>query len=156
MEEFSLTQEEVARTLGRSRSALANKLRLLELPDEVRQAVMENRLSEGHARALLGLEDKGTQSELGGRIWREKLTVREVEQIVAGAQPVEKNGAARAAKRKDPDVRRLEEDLQRTLGRRVLIEARRKNKGWLRLEFYSIDDLQRLLNDLKKNNSHKK
>lgn len=150
MEEFSVTQEEVARALGRSRPAVANKLRLLELPEAVRQAVMDGQLSEGHARALLGISERDRQAELSRRILREKLTVREVEKIVADWQSAARDGRVAPAKKKNADIRHLEEELQRTLGRRVEIQSRGKTKGWMRLEFYSIDDLQALIHHLKK------
>lgn len=148
MAEFSLTQEDVARTLGRSRSAVANRLRLLDLPGPVREAVMEGQLSEGHARALLGLAEKD-QTELGERILREKLTVRDVERIVADWQTATRDGRVRPAKRKNADVRHLEEELQRSLGRRVQIQSQGKSRGWVRLEFYSVDDLQTLIQQLR-------
>ncbi|HRY28789.1 MAG TPA: ParB/RepB/Spo0J family partition protein [Elusimicrobiota bacterium] len=150
MSEFSLTQEEVAHALGRSRSAVANKLRLLELPEDIRQAIMVGQLSEGHARTLLGIEERSRQTELSRRILREHLTVRDVEKIVADWQSAHHEGRVKTTKRKDPDVRQLEEDLQRTLGRKVEIQTRGKKKGWLRLAFYSLDDLQLLIRHLKK------
>jgi ParB family transcriptional regulator, chromosome partitioning protein len=150
MKEFSVTQEDVARALGRSRSAVANKLRLLELPDVLRQALAGGQLSEGHARALLGADTADRRQELGERILREKLTVREVEKLVADWQSALKDKTVRPARRKNADVRILEEDLQKTLGRRVEVQARGRDKGWIRLAFYSVDDLQTLLKQLRK------
>jgi ParB family transcriptional regulator, chromosome partitioning protein len=150
MTEHSLTQEEVARALGRSRPAVANKLRLLELPEDVRRAVIEGRLSEGHARAILGVEDAARRSELGRRVVSGHMTVREVETLVADWASARREGRVKLAKKKDADVRHLEEDLQKSLGRRVELQAKGKSKGWLRLEFYSLDDLDRLIKALKK------
>jgi ParB family transcriptional regulator, chromosome partitioning protein len=149
MDEFSVTQEELARALGRSRSAVANKLRLLELPEEVRKALLEGALTEGHARALLGIPQKDAQEEMGRRIVKEHLTVREVEKIASNWVDAVREGRVRTVSKKHPDIRHLEEDLQRAMGRRVLIQARSRNKGWLKLEFYSVDDLQALLGHLK-------
>lgn len=149
MQEFSATQEEVARALGRSRPAVANKLRLLELPEAVRQALRDGQITEGHARALLGLSDADRQAELGQRVLREKLTVRDVERLVTDWQAAKRDGTVRPAKRKDPDLRHLEEELQKSLGRRVEIQARGQKKGWLRLAFYSVDDLDALVAQLK-------
>ena len=149
MTAFSLTQEEAARVLGKSRPAVANKLRLLELPEDVRRALEEGSLTEGHARALLGLADPAGRTEMARRILAEHLTVRDVERLVTDWQSAQGSGRVKAPNRKNPDVRHMEEDLQRLLGRRVSIDARGRQKGWVRLEFYSIDDLQRLLHVLK-------
>lgn len=149
MDEVGLTQEELARRLGKSRSALANRLRLLELPQMLRNALMEGLISEGHARALLGLSDRVQQEEIGKRVVQEKLTVRDVEKLVMDWAGAARSGRVKPARRKNADVRHLEEDLQRTLSRRVVIDARAKNKGWVRLEFYSLDDLDTLVARLK-------
>jgi ParB family chromosome partitioning protein len=129
---------------------VANRLRLLDLPEDIKQSVRKGDLSEGHARALLGLPEKGALSQVGRRILDEKLTVREVEKIVADWSTASREGHLRPSSRKDPHVRHLEEDLQRALGRRVNIQTHGKKKGWVKLEFYSIDDLQILLRRLKK------
>lgn len=149
MDEVGLTQEELARRLGKSRSALANRLRLLELPQMLRNALMEGLITEGHARALLGLSDRVQQEELGKRVVQEKLTVRDVEKLVMDWAGAARAGRVKTPRRKNADVRHLEEDLQRTLSRRVVIDARAKNKGWVRLEFYSLDDLDTLVARLK-------
>lgn len=149
MDEVGLTQEELARRLGKSRSALANRLRLLELPQMLRNALLEGLITEGHARALLGLADRTQQEELGKRVVQEKLTVRDVEKLVLDWASAARTGRVKTPRRKNADVRHLEEDLQRTLSRRVVIDARAKNKGWVRLEFYSLDDLDSLVARLK-------
>jgi ParB family chromosome partitioning protein len=150
MQAFSLTQEEAARVLGKSRSAVANKLRLLELPEDVRRALAEGDITEGHARALLGLEGDDGRAELARRVLAEKLTVRDVERLVADWRTAAATGRVRPSRRKNPDVRHMEEDLQRALGRRVSVDAKGKQKGWIKLEFYSLDDLEALLKLLKK------
>lgn len=149
MDEAGLTQEEAAKRLGKSRSAVANKIRLLELPQMIRNALIEDLLSEGHARALLGVADRVQQEELGKRVVQEKLTVREVEALVSALANGPAAGRGVPAKKKDSDVRHIEEDLQRILGRRVVINARGKTRGWLRLDFYSIDDLDVIVQQLR-------
>jgi ParB family chromosome partitioning protein len=149
MDEVGMTQEDAAKRLGKSRSAVANKLRLLELPQMLRNALIEDLLSEGHARALLGVSDREQQEELGKRVVQERLTVREVESLVAALGARSSVVRDRSEKKKDSDVRHVEEDLQRTLGRRVVINARGKTRGWVRLDFYSIDDLDVLVQQLK-------
>jgi hypothetical protein len=124
-------------------------LRLLELPQMLRNALLEGLITEGHARALLGLADRTQQEELGKRVVQEKLTVRDVEKLVLDWASAARTGRVKTPRRKNADVRHLEEDLQRTLSRRVVIDARAKNKGWVRLEFYSLDDLDSLVARLK-------
>jgi ParB family transcriptional regulator, chromosome partitioning protein len=148
LNEFEVTQEELARALGKSRPALANKIRLLDLPEPLRRALRDGALSEGHARALLGVSDAARQEELGLRIAREKLTVRDVEKIVLDWQTASRSGRIRRAKHKSADVRHVEEELQKALGRRVEVHARGK-KGWVKLSFYSLDDLQALIHQIK-------
>ncbi len=155
MDEAGHTQEEMAKRLGKSRSSVANKLRLLELSQMIRNALMEGLLTEGHARALLGLEGKQDQEELAKRVVQEKLNVREVERIVNTWTGAARPGAPRGAKRKNPDERHLEEELQRHLGRRVVIDSRGKDKGWIRLEFYSVSDLEVLSQQLRGRGHHK-
>jgi len=149
MGEFSVTQEELAQALGRSRSAIANKLRLLDLPPELRNSVLENRLSEGHARALLGISEATRQVEMGQRIEQQKLTVREVEKIVADWQSIKRQGRLRGKRKVNPNLQTLATDLQRTFSRRVEIQQINSKKGWVRLAFYSSDDFQVLINQLK-------
>ena len=150
MADHSLTQEEAARVLGKSRPAVANKLRLLDLPEDVLRAVEEGALTEGHARALLGLEDAGGREEMARRILMERLTVRDVEKLVTDWRSARGTGRVKTVHRKNPDVRHMEEELQRHLGRRVSIESRGRHKGWVKLEFYSLDDLEVLLKHLKR------
>ncbi|HNA60438.1 MAG TPA: ParB/RepB/Spo0J family partition protein [Elusimicrobiota bacterium] len=153
MDEAGLTQEDMAKRLGKSRSGIANKLRLLELSQMIRNALMEGLLTEGHARALLGLEGKQLQEDLAKRVVQEKLNVRDVERLVAEWSAAPER--PRPAKRKNPDVRVLEEELQRHLGRRVVVDSRGKDKGWVRLEFYSVNDLEVLTQQLRGRGHHK-
>jgi hypothetical protein len=142
MDEAGLTQEEVARRLGKSRSAVANKIRLLDLPQMLRNALIEELLSEGHARALVGRHRPGWQEELGKRVVHEKLTVRDVEALACQA-PVEKGFLARPVvpKEKIRMCATSKKNCSGILGRRVVINSRGNTKGWVRLDFYSIDDL---------------
>jgi ParB family chromosome partitioning protein len=150
MDDYAVTQEEVARALGKSRPAVANKLRLLDLPEDALKALEDGLLTEGHARALLGVEDVAGREEMARRILAERLTVRDVEKLVLDWKSARGSGRVRTPKRKNPDVRHVEEELQRHLGRRVGIESRGRQKGWVKLEFYSLDDLDILLKHLKK------
>lgn len=146
MDAFAVTQEDMARALGRSRSAVANKLRLLDLPEEFKAALRAGRLTEGHARALLGISDPTQRLEAGRRILVENLTVRDVENLGANRYSSRKS-SPRAEK--DADARRWEEELQKDLSRKVELQIRGKNKGWVRLAFYSFEDLDVLVRTLK-------
>lgn len=138
-EEFGLTQEEVARRVGRERSTIANALRLLRLPREARELLASGGLDAGHARALLSLERVEDQLALAREVARRGLSVREVERRTAALRA----GRGRPEKRRDPNTRAAEERLRAALGVRVKI-ARRGKAGALRIEFRNEAELQRL------------
>jgi ParB family chromosome partitioning protein len=138
--ELGLTQEEIARRVGRDRTTIANTLRLLRLPHELRELVGRGALDAGHARALLALEAAEDQLALGREAARKGLSVREVERRVALMRAPR---GGRAGARKDPNTAAAEERLRRTLGTRV--EIRRRGKGGaIRLLFKSEAELQRI------------
>ena len=138
--EFELTQEEVAQRTGKDRSTVANFLRLLKLPEEVQQMVLDDQLSMGHARAILAMEGANEQRRLAEQTVKFGWSVRQVENMVAVSkapvQPKEK-------KRVDPNVRAATETLERSLGTRVRIVEKGK-KGRIEIEYYSQEELQRL------------
>ncbi len=138
-EELRLTQEEIARRVGRERSTIANTLRLLRLPREARELLAAGKLDAGHARALLSLERVEDQLALARAVAKHGLSVREVERRAAAL----KDGGARPEKRRDPNTRAAEERLRIALGTRVRI-TRRGKRGSLRIEFQGEAELQRL------------
>jgi len=142
IERVGLTQEELAARLGRSRSAVANALRLLALPQRALAALRSGRITAGHARAILSLPDERDRLGLLEEILRKDLSVRQAEALArqgGGAK-------ARPVRSKDPDVRALEERLSRRLGTRVTVApGRRKGSGRLTIEFRTLDDLDRIL-----------
>ena len=140
IQEFGLTHQNVAETLGRSRASVTNLLRLLELAPPVRELLAEGRIDMGHARALLALP-VARQLDLAREAAQRKLTVREVEQRVAAAL---KPAAARRP-RVDRDVARLEEEWSQRLGTTVQIKPRGKRGGKLVLVYRSLDELDQLL-----------
>ncbi len=139
-DEFHLTQEEIARRVGRERSTIANTLRLLRLPRELRELVAQGRLDAGHARALLALERAEDELELGREAARKGLSVREVERRVALLRAPRKPAAGA---RKDANTRAAEERLRAALGARVAI-ARRGPRGEIRVAFAGESELNRL------------
>jgi ParB family transcriptional regulator, chromosome partitioning protein len=149
--EFDYTHEQAAQAIGRSRSATSNLLRLLNLAAPVQQMLMAGQLDMGHARALLVLDD-ASQLALGHKIVVDGLSVREAEALVGRhhQQPARTNGAGRRAARRDRDVERLEEELSDALGAVVQVHADAKGRGQLRIRFTSFDQLDGILERLKR------
>lgn len=146
IDEFAISQSEVARLIGRDRSTVANALRLFKLPDEVRAMVDDGRLSEGHARALLGVAEPAALLALARAAIAGGWSVREIEARVRGDRPTGKaRAAASPAKAAVPAAKRVEEALRKHLGTDVRIALRRRGRGTLTVSFYSNDDLARLL-----------
>ena len=142
-DEFHLTQEEIAKRVGKERSTIANALRLLKLPDSVKQLVANGQLSMGHARALLAVSDRKKLETLAQRVVRQGLNVRQTEALVTGApQKVEKKETL-----KDVFTRDAEEKLTRSLSTRVQIDRKRRG-GIIRITFSSEDELIRLHDEL--------
>ena len=145
MKTFGLTQDEAARSVGRSRPAVANALRLLKLPKSIQSLVADGSLSAGHARALLPLEQEKRQKEAAAQIIRQQLSVRQTEALV------KRMLKPPAAAVRDPlavdYVRECETALTRRLGRKTTIHTGKK-KGKIELEYYGDDDLQRLIEAL--------
>jgi ParB family transcriptional regulator, chromosome partitioning protein len=150
-ETFNLTQEDIARRVGKARASVANALRLLELPEKVRQHVVEGRLSPGHAKALLGLEIPREQELLAGRIIDEGMSVRTAERIVARLRRGPRKARAEKADIPADHLKYLLDQLHQRLGTAVRITPSRtlangkKMKGRLEVDFYSSDDLDRIL-----------
>ena len=144
-EECHLTQEEVATRVGKNRTTVANTLRLLKLPADVQKCLLADEITMGHARALLGLENRTEQAELCKQIVKKGLSVRKVEELVKKRYE-EKRESAPA--RKSHDLAAAESIMQRILGTKVNIN-RRQHKGKIEIEFYSTDDLNRILELLK-------
>jgi len=145
IQEFSLTQQDVAAAVGRDRSTVANALRLLRLPDAVLTMIHEGHLSVGHARALLALEDLRQVTILARDAVAQGWSVREVEDRVRGGRAPERRPRLKRGMAPAPEVRRVEDALRRRLGTDVRLSLRAKGKGQLHISFYSNDDLARLL-----------
>lgn len=148
VEDFGLTQEEVARRVGRSRSAVANVLRLFQLPPQVQRAIGEGKLSAGHAKALLSTPDRGFQESLAARIVSEGLTVRETEERIRrhneeGDSEAKGDPAPRAPKLRPPGLLELEDVLSNQLDTRVKIDMGPK-RGRVVIDFADLQDLERI------------
>ncbi|WNG42639.1 ParB/RepB/Spo0J family partition protein [Archangium minus] len=151
VEEFGLTQDQVAQRVGKERSTVANALRLLGLPDEVKRMVAEGNLSAGHARALLGVPRIPEMTELAAQVAARKLSVRDTEKLVQQAKGSAKSSKESAASKKpSPQVKSLVEELQRLLGTKVRLVEKGSGKGTIEVDYFSYDDLDRILKVLRK------
>lgn len=148
LEEFGMKQDELSEKVSKSRTAVTNSMRLLKLCDGVQQMIIADMLTTGHARALIPIEDEELQLQLAQKIFDEKLSVREVEKIVKGIlKPDEKKENKEES---SPNIlyvyQDIENRLKEKLGRKVEISSKGKNgAGKMQIEFYSNDDLERLI-----------
>src|SRR5690606_684277 len=148
IEELKLTQEELSQKIGKSRSHISNTIRLLSLPDHVITFVNNGQLSMGHARALLGLKNKEDLNQLVKKIIKEQLNVRQVERLVSELNEKKPKKKKKRTVKKDIFLLRQEEILREHLGTNVKIE-KNKNKGKIEIEFYTDDELEKIINLLK-------
>lgn len=144
IQEFELTQEQVAGRVSKSRSAVTNSLRLLKLVDDVRQMVIAGDISEGHARTLLGLPNEEMQRLLAERIVKEKLSVRETEKLVKKLTSNTPKKTKARDYQKEAILGNLSEQLKVILGTKVSITEKGKSKGKIEIEYYSDDELNRI------------
>jgi len=151
IDEFELTHQQAADAIGRSRAAVTNLLRLLELGEAAKALLRGGELEMGHARALLGLTGERMQAEVAALVVKKGLSVRETERLVArmlkgsGAK-TETGGASRPL---SPDIRRLQDDLSMRLGARVRIQHGAKGHGKLVVSYNSLDELEGILGHIK-------
>jgi ParB family chromosome partitioning protein len=145
LNEFQLTHQDAADAIGRSRAAVSNLLRLLDLGEDARRLLREGTLEMGHARALLALADARMQAEVAALVAKKDLSVRETEALVRRVLEGRGDGRAKESPRTDPDVQRLEQDLAERLGARVSIEPGRKGAGKLVVRYNSLDELEGIL-----------
>jgi ParB family chromosome partitioning protein len=147
LDEFGYTQERLAQRVGKDRSTVANALRLLKLPERVKGMVAEGRLSEGHARALLGIGDRGALSAAAEKVVREGLSVRQAEALARRVAGGKGGSPAKGKPAESASVRDLVERLQRALGAKVRV-VHRGGKGRVEVHFASLDQLDRILEKL--------
>jgi ParB family chromosome partitioning protein len=145
VDERRWTQEQVADRVGKARVSVANALRLLNLPEEVKVLLKSNQLDMGHAKALLGLAKPNEMVSLARAVVGEKLSVRETEARVREGRTQGPSGKKKQAGRQSPEARRMVEELQRKLGTKVRLNERGAGKGSLEIEFFSYEDLDRIV-----------
>jgi len=146
-EEFTLTQEEVAKRVGKDRSTITNYLRLLKLPLEIRDGLSRDVVTMGHARAFLSLETPVKQREAYRQVLKRGLSVRQTENMVRGLKREKKNKPLE--RDKDIHLDAIKNELIKQFGTQVKIVARKGGRGKIEIEFYSLDDLDRIIETLK-------
>ena len=146
MEDYGLTQEALSERISKNRSAIANTLRLLKLPEDLRKMVAEGQLSEGHAKVLLGCEDEKLQRETAGRIIKEGLSVRQTESILKAAGRNAKKAEKPAEKlNNEAEYENVRKVLEQKLGTRIKVKRSGENTGSIEIDFYTLEDLERIL-----------
>lgn len=146
IQEFHLTQEEIALRVSKNRATITNSMRLLKLDQRVQQMVAEGQISNGHARALLGLEDKERQHQIAEKIVKENLSVRDVEKLVKMINRPERD---KNPKKEEENLslvyQQIEDKLKSIMGTKVIVNRKDKNKGRIEIEYYSQEELERLI-----------
>ena len=147
--EFHLKQDEIAERVSKSRTAVTNSMRLLKLNEKVQQMVIDDMITTGHARALLGIEDTEKQYTAAQKIFDEKLSVRETEKLVKKLQQESEKPAEEKTKKMDSKMEAiyqdLEEKMKSILGTKVAINQKDDKKGKIEIEYYSMDELDRIV-----------
>jgi len=147
IDECRYTQEEVSQKIGKDRTTITNFLRLLKLPEPIQTAVRKGDISSGHARALVAIEDAGRQMEIFKKVLANSLSVRDVERLARekkGGKPGRRE-AGRGSSAASSSLASVEEKLRRILGTRIRVSMQPDGKGEILIEYYSEDDLDRIL-----------
>lgn len=145
IEEFHLKQDEVAERVSKSRAAVTNSMRLLKLDERVQKMLVEDMITSGHARALLSLEDPELQYQMAQKVFDEKLSVRETEKLVKKILNPKKIQEKPADEQMNAVYERMEERLKGIVGTKVAISRGKGNKGKIEIEYYSQEELERIL-----------
>ena len=145
MEEFHLKQDEIAERVSKSRTAVTNSMRLLKLDSRVQQMMVDEMISAGHARAILAIADTEKQYNVAMKVFDEKLSVRETEKLVKNVLMPTKKKKTASDSTEDAIYESLEEKMKNITGTRVFIHRKKNNKGKIEIEYYSRDDLDRII-----------
>lgn len=144
-EEFGITQEQISARVGKSRAAISNAMRLLALSDEIKASLVSGGISEGHGRALLGIEDEAARRRAWQQVIERGLTVRQTEKLARRATTAGGDETSARQPATDPEIAALEERLRATVGTKVDLRRRKNGRGRLVLHFYSDEELESLL-----------
>ena len=145
MDEFHLKQDEIADRVGKSRTAVTNSMRLLKLSAKVQQMLIDEMITAGHARAILAVSDMEKQESLAMRVFDEKLSVRETEKLVKAVLAPPKEKKLHSYSAEDAAYENLEEKMKSIMGTKVLIHRKKIDKGKIEIEYYSRDELERII-----------
>ena len=146
VDDCSLTQEQIAAKVSKQRSTVANYLRLQKLPVEIKVSLRKNEITEGHARGILRVDDPAAQLVLWKKILSEKITVREIEGMTkATAKPKKKRQSSKDSSAKDPYLQEMENKLRVFFGTRVTIKSKTKQTGEIVIDYFSNEDLERII-----------
>lgn len=145
IDEYNLKQDQVAEKVSKSRTAVTNALRLLKLDDRVQEMLINENISSGHARALLGLDDAEKQYNIATQIFDEKLSVRETEKLVKQINRPEQPPKPKKELKNDFVYRDIEEKLKKKIGTKVKINRKTEDKGKIEIEYYSPEELEKIL-----------
>ena len=145
MDEFHLKQDEIADRVGKSRTAVTNSMRLLKLSAKVQQMLIDEMITAGHARAILVVSDMEKQESLAMRVFDEKLSVRETEKLVKAVLAPPKEKKLHSYSAEDAAYENLEEKMKSIMGTKVLIHRKKNDKGKIEIEYYSRDELERII-----------
>lgn len=149
IDKFHMTQDELAEKVSKSRTAITNSLRLLKLDERVRQMVIEDMITTGHARALLAIDDKNKQYEFAQMVFDKKMTVREVEKEIRNISKEKKEKKKKIDRQSEIIYKDLENKIRNNLGTKVNIMPKDTEKGKIEIEYYSSDELNRIVELLK-------
>ena len=144
LQEFDLKQEDVAKRVSKNRTTITNSLRLLKLDGEVQNMLIAGEITNGHARALLGVDDPALQQEIAKRVVNEKLSVRDIEKLMRSLSAKKPKKEPRKNQAFELACRQMEERMKVSLGTKVSVKARSRNAGRIEIEYYSQDELERI------------
>ena len=146
IDEFHLKQDEIAERVGKSRTAVTNAMRLLKLSEKVQQMLIDELITAGHARAILSIADKEKQESIAMKVFDEKLSVRETEALVKRMlEPPKTAKKSKFSSAEDAIYESLEEKMKSIMGTRVQIHRKKNDKGKIEIEYYSKDELERII-----------
>ena len=158
--DLNIKQEELANRVGKSRSTISNSMRILDLSENIQNLILESKITEGHARAILSLEDENQREEFAKEIIENGYSVRECEKIVKerknnnstqdNQETENNNESIKKEKKKDPNIRQLENDLEKIFSTKVNVLDKNGKEGKIVIEYYSSDDLSRIMDMLEK------
>ncbi|HRS61826.1 MAG TPA: ParB/RepB/Spo0J family partition protein [Spirochaetota bacterium] len=145
---FKLRQQDVAKKVGKDRTTITNSLRLLNLPEEVQQGIIDKNITQGHAKVLLSIEDNERLLKLYKEVVDKGISVRALEKMVLETREMEESGKEAKKQLKNPQIKKMEEELIAKLGTKVEIKHS-GNKGRIEISYYSLDDFERIIEKIK-------